>query len=342
MRKIGRALIALVVLAALGWSAWWAVLAAGQQAAIERWFADRRAAGWQAEHGAVSVGGYPLRLARRIPEVALADPEAGWAWRLPEVALEGEATEPTEFTLTLPEAHVLAVPGERVEITHSRLDAQLGLVPGMGLALAGAALEGRTLRLAAQSGWTAGAKQVTARLSARDAASGPENSYNLKLIARTVEIPAPVLAELDLTGLLEAEIEELRIEAYGAFRQPLDRFALEEGRVDLTRAVLREARFAWGAMAVEARGEFRADRRGYAAGKLRLRLTEWRQMIDLVRQSGKLPRDMEQAITRALELLVLFSGGGESLDVPLELSGGKVRIGPVAVADAPRIARPLQ
>ncbi|MEM7506161.1 MAG: DUF2125 domain-containing protein [Pseudomonadota bacterium] len=341
MKRLMKWGLGLVVLGAIGWFAWWSLLAVGQETAISTWFEERREAGWQAEHGAIDVQGFPFRLDRRISDIALADPRTGWAWALPVVSVEGAAQTPTRIRVSLPEAHRLAVPGERVDITHETLAASLALRPEPALPLLDAKAEGRAIRLESQSGWTAEAEILGVQVTERAPETGPANAYDLLVDAQGVDLPKPIIEAIDPTGLLEPKLDALRIEGHGAFRAPLDRHALEDGRLALAAATVKTARLTWGELSVEATGSFQVDRAGFPEGKVKLRLRNWRQMIKVARDSGAVSRDVLDAIEEALEFVALLAGGGDTLDVPLRLSGGKVRIGPVAVADAPRVAPPL-
>lgn len=341
MMRLAKWALGLVVLGALGWWGWWSLLATGQETAIGTWFEERREAGWQAEHGDIDVQGFPFRLDRRISDIALADPRTGWAWALPAVAVEGAAQTPTRIRVSLPEAHRLAVPGERVDITHESLSAALALRPEPALRLVSAEAESMAVKLQSQSGWTAEADVLRVRITERAPETGPENAYDLLIDAQTVDLPKPIIEAIDPTGLLEPKLDALRVEGHGAFRDPIDRHALEDGRLALAAATIKTARLTWGELSIEATGSFQVDRAGFPDGKMKLKLRNWRQMIRIARESGALGRDVIDAIEEALEFVALLAGGGDTLDVPLRLSGGKVRIGPLAVADAPRMAPPL-
>ena len=76
-----RTRLAIVILAALGWSGWWFFQSTMRDRAMEAWLADRRAAGWVADASDVRVRGFPNRVDTVIEKLNLSDPEAGWSWR---------------------------------------------------------------------------------------------------------------------------------------------------------------------------------------------------------------------------------------------------------------------
>ncbi|MBY8974592.1 DUF2125 domain-containing protein [Rhodobacteraceae bacterium NNCM2] len=340
MKRIIGILVSLLVLAGLALAIWWQVLSSGQKAAIEAWFAQRRAAGWQAELSDVTVSGFPFELDRRLTGIQLADPKAGWSWTLPEVQVNGTATSPTRMMLILPDRHRIAVPGERIDISHRRFDAEVYLLPGPWLDWQEGHVHGEDLKLVSQSGWSAAADAISAALVEREPGTAPPNSYSLTLDASKVTLPRELLAQIDPTGLLSTSVEEVSIAAAGAFRAPLDRRALEEGQLALVAGTIRHARLSWGELTVDARGGFEVDAQGYPEGKINLTLGNWRQMITIARGMDALDKALIDAAEQALEFVALLAGNGDDLDVPLSLSGGKVRIGPIAIADAPRLAPP--
>ena len=66
-----RVLLAIVVLAALGWSGFWYWNASARDRALTNWLEERRAAGWIAE-GDVRVTGFPNRVDVIVDGLALA------------------------------------------------------------------------------------------------------------------------------------------------------------------------------------------------------------------------------------------------------------------------------
>ena len=93
-------------------------------------------------------------------------------------------------------------------------------------------------------------------------------------------------------------------------------------------------------MRLVASGAFRVDDDGYPDGEIEVEAREWRQMLRLAVTSGLIDRDTARTIESAVEIITALTGGGEDLTAPLGLSGGKVRIGPVPIANAPRLAPP--
>ncbi|MEM7668821.1 MAG: DUF2125 domain-containing protein, partial [Pseudomonadota bacterium] len=162
----------------------------------------------------------------------------------------------------------------------------------------------------------------------------------LGIAAQSVVLPLPLMQKIDPTGLLQPEMQELTIRGTAAFAAPLDRYALEDGELALRAATLRTVRLDWGDLRLVARGRFDVDPAGYPAGEIDLTLVNWRQMLVIAREARVLDPSLIDAAEQALEFIARLRGEADRIDVPLGLSGGKIRIGPIAIADAPRLAPP--
>ena len=145
-----------------------------------------------------------------------------------------------------------------------------------------------------------------------------------------------------IPGRVTANIEgdTLTVKGHAAFDDPLDRLTLEQGRMAMRAASIREAGFEWGDMRLVVRGAFQVDDAGFPVGDIRIEATEWRQMIRLAESSGIIGPETARSVTQAVEFLTNLTGTGDKLTIPLGLGGGKVRIGPFAIAEAPRLAPP--
>lgn len=329
-------LFSCMVLTALGWSGWWYAVALGQEHGLARWFEERAAAGWQAEHGEIRLSGFPFRLEREVPEVRLADPDTGWAWAAPFLRIESGPVRPTRFDLTWPTRQSFAVPGEHSEIGSELLAARLEVRPEAALGLVEARIEAAALDIAARSGWRAGAGAVETRVGAR--ANDP--GYDLSLRAELVDLPAPLMARIDPLGVAGREIERLTLDGAAVFDRPLDRRLIEEGRLGLVEATVRQASLEWGEVRLGLAGSIRVDADGYPVGKLDVTARQWRELLAMAQRSGAIGAEMAGAVESALGLVAALGGDRDRLDATLSFDGGRVWLGPVSLGRAPRLAAP--
>lgn len=340
MARLLKWLTALVVLAGLGWSGWWYLGARGQEAGIAAWLEQQRTRGWQAETADIAVTGFPGKFRLAVREIALADPRTGWAWRAPTWRADSTPWQPTRFALTWPETQSIAVPGDRADVRAEQMTAVIDLRPGPSMELRQLAGDIRALVVAGQKGWRAAAAEARLDLSERPADLAPPNSYDLRIEAQELDLPKEIVAQLDPTGWLEPKVDTLTVQAHGAFDAPIGRATIEQGQLALRAATIREAGFQWGEMRLTMKGAFEVDDAGYPVGEMRVEAREWRQMVRLGQSAGVLDRQTAETIIKAVQFLTALTGSGDSLSVSLGLGGGKVRLGPFAIADAPRLAPP--
>ena len=340
MRRLIRWIAMLSVLGAGAWSLWWYAGARGQETGVAAWLDNQRERGWQAEASDIAVEGYPMDFRLRAVNLALADPRNGWSWQAPVLEAESRAYEPTRIAVRWPPEHSVAVPGDRAEIRSEKMETLLDLRPGPSMELRQAATDVERLMITGRTGWRAGADGLAFNLSEKPAELGPPNSYDLDLEAIALVLPRQVIDRIDPTGWLKPKVDRFTVRGHGAFDEPLARATIETGQVALRAATIREAGFEWGEMRLYVRGDFKVDEDGFPEGKIEVEAREWRQMIRLAVHSDLIDRDTAKSIIKAIEFVTALTGSGDDLSAPFGLSGGKIRIGPFAVADAPRLAPP--
>lgn len=332
MRKL-KLLAGLIVSVMVIASVWWLLLARSQEAALEVWFADRRAAGWQAEAG-IAVRGFPSRLDMTLTEPALADPSSGWAWSAPVLEIAQVAYEPTFFVVSWPAEQRLAAPGARATLRTEEMRASLKAGAAGALPLERASLDVNRAALAAEAGWTAGAERLTLHLRAAPEA-GPPNAYEFRADALRLRLPDFMRAALDPAGALPPALEAAAFEGRAALDRPLDRFALDSGPPQIAQLSLREARAEWGALRLSVTGAMKADAEGFAEGEFDVSAENWREMLDAAVAAGALDPTFAETLKAGLGFIARLSGAGERLDVTLVFEGGRARIGPVPLGPAP-------
>ena len=340
MRRLIGIVFGVVLLACVGWSFWWYTGATAQRAGFEAWLAEQRARGWQAEAAEVEVEGFPTEFRLAASDLALADPANGWAWSAPALWTVSKAWAPTRIAVNWPPEQVLSVPGERAEIRTALMTTLLDVRPGPALELREAAGDVAGLTVDASTGWSAAAESAAVSIAERPADLAPPNSYDVRVTATEVRLPEQLVDRIDPTGWVQPSVDRLTVIGHAALAEPIDLTTLEEGRMALRAATLREVGFEWGEMKLVVSGAFEVDEQGYPVGSIEIEAREWREMLRLAVGSGVIDAGTADTITTAIEFVTALTGDGDTLSAPLNLSGGKVRIGPFAVADAPRLAPP--
>jgi hypothetical protein len=332
-----RLLMAVVALAAGGWSAWWFVGSAAHDRALNGWLADRRAAGWQAEAAAITTVGFPNRFDTRIERVALADPGSGWAWEAPFLDILMMSWQPTAAILAFPPEQALAVPGARTTIASEGLRASVRFAAGRSLSLIRASAEGRDIALQGPD-WRAGAVALQAHVQRAQPGTTPDHGYDVYVALEGLRPTEALRDRVDPAGALPDLAQAVRLDAKVAFDRPLDRFAVEDHPPQIRAMSITSFEAAWGQLALRANGRLQADAQGFAEGRLNVRAENWRQMLRAAVDAGALDRDLARLIEQGLGLIAALSGDGDAIEAPLSFSGGRMSVGPVPLGPAPRFA----
>lgn len=362
-------ILGLLVLALLAWSGWWWIAASAQKEAVLGWMEKRREAGWAAEVGAASVSGYPNRVDLTLTDLLVADPEAGWAWRAPQVELMQLSYRPDQAVLAFPGAQSFAAPGGAVEVGADSLRASAAVSPDLGLRLLRLVIEGEGVKLtgrpagaapvaaqlgaaaggeaaalaaAAGQGWTIAAeKMVIALREAEDRvpSDGPY-AYDAAATLSTI-VPPPALTELfGLGRALPGTAEAAKIDAVLGFEQPLGRASAEAGGARLATVRLKPSVLSWGPLSLRALGAVKVDAEGYPEGEITVRAENWRAALNAAVATGAIPRKSQDAVRGALEVISFLAGKGNGLEAPLRFANGTMYLGPAPIGAAPRLTLP--
>lgn len=332
-----RALLAIVILAALGWSGFWYFQATARDRALTRWLDERRADGWIAEAADISVAGFPSRVDTTVTGLALADPDAGWSWHADTLQFLGLTYKPHHIIAVLPGEQIVSTPYQTIRADSDLLRGSVLFRPSTRLELDHSTFEIEGMRLAGDGGWTAGiGKAILATRQATGQGVAPY-SHEVSFKAEGVTLP-PGLA--DRAGsVLPADVGQLSLDAMLTFDRPWDRAAVEAGNPTLQAVKVRSLTVDWGALDLSGSGTLTADADGYAEGRLDLRATNWRQALDAAERAGLVNSAIAGAARAGLGLIAGLGGGGDEIKVPLDFGGGQARLGPIPLGPAPILAR---
>lgn len=334
MRRKVAILAAVIAIVVVGWTAWWYVLATARDNALTTWLEDRRAAGWVAEAGDVSVGGFPGRVDSRIEGLSLADPRGGWAWQAGGLDILQLAYKPQHIIAVLTGEQVLATPYDTLRATSDTLRGSILFRPNTRLELDHMTFEVAGMKLSSDGGWTSSIGK--ALLATRQAASGERYAHDLAVDAEGLAIPRLAASA---EGVLPAAIDKVSLDATLRFDRPWDRASVEGDNPVLEGVDVRDLSLVWGDLDLRGRGKLGVDAEGFAQGQLDIRARNWEQMIDVAEASGTLNRTLAGTLRSGLGLVARLSGDRNALEATLDFSGGVARIGPIPLGPAPRLAR---
>lgn len=310
-----RTLIGILLAAALAFCGWWFVGAHLFRSGVEDWFTAQREEGRSAEVQGLEVEGFPLRFRIASGPVAIHDPESGWGWQVPEAEVTMPAWWPLRVAFALPERQVLDTPAGQVDLTVAGAGGRFRLSPS----LAPVAAEANTGALTAAMDrglLTATALRMQSDRTAPDAHDLTLEADGLGLETDMVTLTGGTLRAAAAVTLAEP-VEDLP----DAVAVPVDSILLRQT----------EMRFDQAALSVT--GELLADGRGFAAGTLNLRLENWPAALEVATRAGLIPENRVRTLEGGLRLMA----GGDTLELPLTLSGGEIRFGPLPLGPAPRL-----
>ena len=318
----------------LVWMGYWAIAAIALDRALTGWLAAREAEGWVANYTNVEVGGFPTTFEARLTDLELADPRTGVAWQAPEFRFDAASARPTSITAYWPPVQSVASPFERIAVSSDTMSGRVSFAPNTALALQSSDIELANVELASTAGWTS---QLSAGRLTTEQSDAGDDAHDIVFEATALRLAEPVKAALDPANVLPEEVELMRLVATADFDAPWDRFAIERARPQITALDLEDLRATWGNLDLRAAGQLSVDSEGIPDGRITIKATNWREMLDIAEATGVIPVQLLPTLERALELLASLSGPPETLDAPLSFQGGFVSFGPIPLGPAPRL-----
>lgn len=334
-----KALLGLLLLGAALWSGYWFVGASSVERGFDGWFAERRAEGWAADYGDLSVRGFPNRFDASFTGLVLADPATGLAWEAPFFQVLALSYRPNHVIAVWPREQLLATPEGKYRVENAEMRASVVLDPGADLALERTTLTAADLLVSPVSpaGGSGGAGASTLSLAA-ERVEADAATYRLGLSAEGLK-PAPDWrAAVDPEGRLPETFQAVRADLTVRFDRPWDRQAVEVARPQPREIRLRLAEARWGELELRLAGAVTVAEDGRPAGRITVKAQNWREVLDLAITAGAIPEAMAGTVEGALGLVAGLSGDPDTLDVPLDFRDGRMLLGPVPLGPAPVLA----
>ena len=258
-----RVLLAIVILAALGWSGFWWFNASARERALTDWLAERRADGWQAEAADLRVTGFPNRVDVLVTDLRLADPEAGWSWHAAELQILSLAWKPHQFIVALPGQQVVATPYETLTATSDLLRGSVAFRPNPRLELDHSTFEIEGMAIASDLGWTA---EIGKAILATRQTAGVPFAHDVAFNAESLRLP---------DGRGRSRRATCCPTASGRWRSTRRSASTARGTAAASRATtrcsggveVRKLAVAWGELDLSGSGTLVADAEGYAEGR---------------------------------------------------------------------------
>lgn len=330
MGFLGKGLLGLVGGLALAWSGLWFGAAEYSRQQAAAWFEAQTLSGRLAGHDGISMSGFPGRMVMQLDAPYLADPFLGLSWAAPVARVEADL--PLRLRLPMAEQHTLMLGGhEVVDLRGRGMGAELRL-DGPSLAFAALTAGAAAVEVDARAGWRAALAALDLTL---EAAPGAADRLQLEAQLGGLRADFGALAALghDRADWAEdwplADPLDLRVSAALALRAPLDRHHAAD---PVPEEIAVEALgINWGAARIDGAGTLNVAPDGELTGRLDLRIRDWRDLMARIVALGLLHPDAGETWTNALA--TMEEGG--VLDLPLSFRGGRTRLGPLPIGDAP-------
>ena len=319
--------IVLLLAVPLCWIVYWVGTAQIAERYVGPWLEARPIGDAQLAHGGLSMAGFPHRFDLSVTRPQLFD-ISGYGWSAPSMRMEAASYWPQDVTLRLPGTQQLHLPDDTVTVTSARLDGGARLRPLNRLGLDALRLDAEQLHLESRRGWTAGIGAGTVRMRRAD---GSGRHHDLTAEAQDIIVPAALAGRA-----VPARIDHAALDARLEFARPLDMDAAD-GVPPVVGLELHEGRLAWGRVELRAAGALDVDAEGLPDGQITLGITHWRDLLDLVEAAELLTGTQLALAERALQSLEDRSGSENTVEAPLTLADGMIRLGPVPLAPIPRL-----
>lgn len=333
VRRIIALFAAALVVAGLGYTAYWFHAAATLRKSLEGWAEARRAEGWQVGWDELRTGGYPLhlRLELAAPRVVAAD---GRAWRGDTLSANAAPFDWTRLRLTTAGRHQVAAGGVEAVLDMDSARADVNLDHD-------GTLEDATLLVSHLTAATANAEplRVGGLVLTWDplpVARPDHTTATVRFSATAHDVVLPALPGLPLDraiGLAEVTGRVMGAVPDGPAAEALARWSAEGGTVELDHVTLE-----WAPMALEAQGTLALDPTGQPLASLTTRMRGFGPLMDRLADSGAIPADTASAAKMVLLLMAKPDAKGRpAVPVPVSLQDGSLFLGPARVARVPPI-----
>ena len=325
-----RALVWVVVAAAVAWGGYWFVGARALETGAQAWFQAQTDAGLVAERSDLSVSGFPNRFDMTVTDLRLEDPGTGYGWTAPFVQVLSLSYKPWHIIAAFANEQQVRTPWQDFALASDRLQGSLVIVPGTNLALDRLTLVGDAMRVTSDLGWTAGVD--TLRFATKQVEpGGKRHEIGLEILGLELD-PRVAAAVPDFPE----KLEKLRLDATITLTAPLDRRA-GQSQPRPTQIEVKEVQLVWGTLVLFGSGTIVAAADGVAEGRIALRLTNWRDAIPLAVAAGLIKPEVAPTWVNMFALLAAQTGDPEDLDLPLVFANGRMSLGPLPLGPAPRM-----
>ena len=331
-----RLLLVIVISLGAAWGSFWVWGARALEQGVVRGLADLSAGDMTAEYDALAVRGFPNRFDLTLERPRLRSETLRFAWQAPFFQTLALSYRPNSVIAVWPHDQTLELGQNRFTLRSRDLRASVTLGVAANLPLDHMVLVGQELALVADNGGQADLANM--RFATRPGLAAV-NSHDIGFEIADLRFDRALRAQLGLPFDWAGGVDRLRVDATLVFDAPLDRFVMAGTRnAEIQAITLREASLRLGDVDFSANGALTVLSDGGLDGTLTLAARPWQSGRDLIVALGLVgPKDAAQ-FSRMMEVMAGLSPDPSAIELPLRLKDGVIRLGPLVLGPAPRLA----
>ncbi len=304
------ALIALIVICAIGWSVYWVIGGRIMDERVERWLDFPADSNWSVAYDGVALAGYPNRFDTTVTGFELRHKNSEAAWRINPLRLFALSYQPQKFIAVWPAEQTVILPrGGLVDVFTDDMRASMSFGTDALPYEAVMSIKGALLAT------PMGAVPIEDVLLAMRAVDGDGAGEDYDVDMRVDGLYLPV------------QDEPSRIDGHIRARVVMD-----EARVDIMSSDVRLE-----GVVLQATGSLGADTDGYLVGDLSVAVQNYTELPALLAVYGVIKPTMAARVGKTLSFISALALDKSRVSVPLRFDGGKMYLGPLPIGEAPRL-----
>lgn len=336
-RRIALVILAAVVLAAAGYTAYWFHVAGEMRKGVEAWATQQRAEGWRVTWADLDIRGFPTTIRARILTPHLVSP-AGIGWSAESVSASASPFDLTDLDLSAPGRHTVQWhEGPAATITAAEATGRLNLARGGQIE----DLSLFAVRVSAADGTGQAVEAAAIALSidplptvrpGHDTATANFSGSIQDLVLPPVPalLMEPRIALVEIAGRVMGPLPP------GEALPALRAWSADGGTIEIDRLILD-----WEPMTLAAEGTLAFDNDLQPLIALSARVRGYGQLMDRLAAAGTIDQRAADAAKLLLSLLAQPDSQGQpAIPVPVTLQDGTLFLGPAPVARVPPIQWP--
>ncbi len=307
------ALIAVIVICAIGWSVYWVIGGRIMDERVERWLDFPADSGWSVAYDGVALAGYPNRFDSTVTGFELRHKDSEAAWRINPLRLFALSYQPQKFIAVWPAEQTVILPrGGLVDVFTDDMRASMSFTDSALPYEAVVSIKGALL---ATPMGAVPIEDALLAMRAVDSGDGEGSGANYDVDMRVDGLYLPV------------QDEPSRIDGHIRARVVMD-----EARVDIMSSDVRMQ-----GVVLQATGSLGADADGYLVGDLSVAVQNYTELPALLAVYGVIKPTMAARVGKTLSFISALALDKSRVSVPLRFDGGKMYLGPLPIGEAPRL-----